>query len=685
MKETEQTTLQGLLSGSRFEIPNYQRSYRWKQEQVGDFIDDVLYLIGDLAESRDDVNHYFGTIVLDHTGSYEWSATNDVDSYEVIDGQQRLITSTIFMSKLIDEIETVATHIDGGVADECNRVSDELCRVYVGEDGGDRFNYRVVPGEGTREPYSETLREGGPTSETHLSARRIGTANETVQSRIIGWRNQHTSTVNHLEDADQEDLEEYANYLMSVAGGVNNNLILTKNVVNSVDDAARMFKIINERGKDLSVFDRVKSHLVYCASEYSFTDSEKYVSAFDQDYDSIAKETSKRLKDAAETITSNGDASEADVDRFVKVHWTVWTGDYPALRRNRGKTVPGLMQNSTEYADPLDGEGGVIKEWIEGYTQSFTTLAEDFSQLRQPERFREENADGWETDYVADRLHGIMNSGEKFEYLPILVAAKQKFGADSEEFMRLVATLESFAVRYHQIMKNAGSIESIVGKGAYEIFWSDFDEHDVSKLFNEDLPKKIIANDSQEAINRTTNKIVEEIARRSEDEDLEPLLRADDVQEGSNTERWGGIRKKKKTIKYIMYEYEKALRRDVGQSLDDLPTAQEWFDDMSVERIVSPATASVSEDFPQSKLGNLAVIDSADYNRSKYRSPSDKHELYEESGLLILERLTEKISEWDEAAVDDRTDRLVSFFLNRWSESPSLERVEQVQKPAQAD
>ena len=64
-----------------FKLPLYQRPYAWTKDQWADLLEDILSL------PKDGV-HFFGAIVVVPTQELN----NGIESYYVIDGQQRLAT-----------------------------------------------------------------------------------------------------------------------------------------------------------------------------------------------------------------------------------------------------------------------------------------------------------------------------------------------------------------------------------------------------------------------------------------------------------------------------------------------------------------------------------------------------------------------------------------------------------------
>ena len=69
-------------------IPNYQREYSWERTELEDFWDDLQMT----KDNNDGLDHFFGQIVIHHD--------EEANRKYIIDGQQRTITSTIFMRTL---------------------------------------------------------------------------------------------------------------------------------------------------------------------------------------------------------------------------------------------------------------------------------------------------------------------------------------------------------------------------------------------------------------------------------------------------------------------------------------------------------------------------------------------------------------------------------------------------------
>lgn len=107
----------GELNNYKFAIPNYQRGYRWTRQQVKELLDDIweflkkdsslIYCIQPLVvcERKKDVDNFVTDITKtdNRDDNFKYAEDNNVDksqTWEVIDGQQRLTTISIIMQML---------------------------------------------------------------------------------------------------------------------------------------------------------------------------------------------------------------------------------------------------------------------------------------------------------------------------------------------------------------------------------------------------------------------------------------------------------------------------------------------------------------------------------------------------------------------------------------------------------
>ncbi|MDT8414631.1 MAG: DUF262 domain-containing protein [Flavobacteriaceae bacterium] len=94
-------TLSNILEGKIFQIPDYQRGYAWEEKQWKDFVQDIDALIDDKI-----ISHYTGTIVIYQPSNKptENYGTKRLEVVDVVDGQQRLTTCSLYLSIIIKEL-----------------------------------------------------------------------------------------------------------------------------------------------------------------------------------------------------------------------------------------------------------------------------------------------------------------------------------------------------------------------------------------------------------------------------------------------------------------------------------------------------------------------------------------------------------------------------------------------------
>lgn len=89
--EAKEKMVDKLLNDSIYYIPRNQRRYVWTNQNWQDLYEDVLLVADGIAES-----HFIGSIVLKNEGKEE-----GLSKYTVIDGQQRILSLTIFLVSIM--------------------------------------------------------------------------------------------------------------------------------------------------------------------------------------------------------------------------------------------------------------------------------------------------------------------------------------------------------------------------------------------------------------------------------------------------------------------------------------------------------------------------------------------------------------------------------------------------------
>ena len=94
--------------GDIYSVPLYQRAYAWEEKEILQLIHDIYYM-----EDLEEAHYYLGSLIVDKNS----------ETYEVIDGQQRLTTLFILV-KCLYEIGVITKSIPDTLRFSCRDKSN---------------------------------------------------------------------------------------------------------------------------------------------------------------------------------------------------------------------------------------------------------------------------------------------------------------------------------------------------------------------------------------------------------------------------------------------------------------------------------------------------------------------------------------------------------------------------------
>lgn len=224
-----QQTIGGLFSSKiQFQIPVYQRAYAWDKSNWKTFLEDIQ------ESSRHDNNYSYGSILL---------KTIEQDTkYDIIDGQQRITTLILFMRAMINVLNKRPDE-DGKIKE----LVGDLVEDYIIKKG--KLRLEVV--EYDRDCFRAVVSEGRDTY----------TPNSPSQSQIIAAISYFERELGFLETEE----------LVQICKTIEHTDI-TRIELDGEKEAALMFELQNNRGKDLTNLERLKSYFMYQMYVYSESD-----------------------------------------------------------------------------------------------------------------------------------------------------------------------------------------------------------------------------------------------------------------------------------------------------------------------------------------------------------------------------------------------------------------------------
>ena len=216
-----------------FSIPDYQRPYSWNKEHWTD-------LWNDLDSINSDETHFLGSVVvIKHDKPH-----GKLDELEVIDGQQRLTTVSLFLSAIRDRYDELGSF-------------DQIVELIEDDQLYEKDN------SGTKRPKITLSRLDDDDYVKILEQRRNAIRGD---SKIL---DAYKFYRNKIKNFDKAELDIIRTKLISS---------LTIVLVECEDESSafRLFETLNDRGLELSAIDLMKNSLLQRVSTQYGPDSTEY-------------------------------------------------------------------------------------------------------------------------------------------------------------------------------------------------------------------------------------------------------------------------------------------------------------------------------------------------------------------------------------------------------------------------
>ncbi len=235
--ESDKIFIGEVFSRFWFRIPDYQRAYVWGNDEISELIDDVNY-----ARVHNPEGQYFlGSMVLRKA-----TRTTDgvsFEEYELLDGQQRLTTLMLMLACIRDR------EVDAKLKGACREMLYQEENKWKKIPGRNRIVYDIRDNVGSFiERYIKT--DDGSRNSDLLGI--AASKNLSLANMAAGIQTIHASfdDVERFPESDQFDL--FVTYLL-------NNALFIYVSTEDLDDAFRLFTILNDRGIPLSNSDILKA------------------------------------------------------------------------------------------------------------------------------------------------------------------------------------------------------------------------------------------------------------------------------------------------------------------------------------------------------------------------------------------------------------------------------------------
>lgn len=319
---SSQQSLEQFFASKFFNIPKYQRSYAWEKQNVRELFEDIKEALDTNA------NHYIGTVVL--------AKTDESAVFNIVDGQQRMTTILMFISVLIRRLED-------------KEDQDFYRRYYIKQ----KTVFKLTPLERDKAFYFQLL-EGKAVSEPESKSQRFMLeANE------------------EMENLANCSIKDPLTFLKAIA-----SLSILEFVEENESDAIRIFQTVNDRGRDLSKMDKIKSLIFYFSNKYL---SSKYDDDINNKFGEIFElydDIKKTGEDQKINIISSKQFSEDDLLRHHHICFSDDSYD-PTGQQVLDNVKNKLLEFRKSDADNYN----LLDDYISNYLDSLVAYVQSFQRI----------------------------------------------------------------------------------------------------------------------------------------------------------------------------------------------------------------------------------------------------------------------------------------------------------------
>ena len=234
--------------GGIYHIPDYQREYSWEEDEIGDFW-------ADLESTRNDPDkqiHFFGQVVVH-------SDEEDNKKY-IIDGQQRTITSVIFLRALQLCYEKIYSESKN---DDANDRFSDIRSLYIGRNTK-ASPLHLVLNALDADYFREHIQLGTP----EPKAKEKKKSHDRLRKAFVFFAAKLEKV---LSEYKPEDVEEKIECLDDYYNAFTQRFNLLYMEATKLEEAFVIFETLNARGKDLETSDLLKNYIFSQSKDVSLS------------------------------------------------------------------------------------------------------------------------------------------------------------------------------------------------------------------------------------------------------------------------------------------------------------------------------------------------------------------------------------------------------------------------------
>jgi len=389
-----------------YRVPAYQRSYSWEQLEIEDFVRD-LETCYNKRKYEDAVVHFFGQIVCIKD---ELQGADNIFSFQLVDGQQRIATFTLLVLALINiyDLIIVETGGDTGLNNLgvilAGRVV-ELKKRYITfqKEVGENFEDINVLDLSNRDKifYRSFLKNINtvPQRESHKLIKAaydmiFAKVSEITQSAIIRDKVGNLKMIEQILESD---------------------FCILNMITDDRKAAFKLFQVLNNRGKNLTEGDLLRAESLRILEGFDVNQER-----VEEAWDNILADTPILTERFLRAIYGSYLGQKASTNSLFNEFITAFIPQYELETIEAGQAL-----NVQEKINDIERDVTILRKLASGQWPYEPKLPIEY----------------WDRN----RLHLLINAFDHMECLPFLLSATL---LDHKEFSSIVQMLEKFVFRY---------------------------------------------------------------------------------------------------------------------------------------------------------------------------------------------------------------------------------------------
>jgi uncharacterized protein with ParB-like and HNH nuclease domain len=390
--KSEKILVKDIFSNMWFRIPEYQRPYIWGKDEINDLLDDLTFA----QTQKPDQEYFLGSFVFQAKPAGSANG-QEYDEKDLLDGQQRMITLLMIFACIRDMCD------DPDGQDVC------ISAIFQKGNAINRIPERTRITFAIRESVQDFLDSfvkiaGGTTNTDKIQ--------ELAQSKDAPSVRNMAAAILEIQKYLTENSVELINFLTFLS----NNVLLIYVATENLDDAFRLFTILNDRGVPLRNSDILKSQNLGALT--TDKDKEKYAKLWEEAEGELGDDFDRFLNHIR-TILVKEKARLSLLDEFEHKIYNPREKD-----KTTGQRKPALLKKGKETF-----------ELVERYLKHYNVLFENDNYSHTGNNFQFDNLLKVMLSVLpsTDWVPPLLRYYEKFGYTKImdfLVLLDNKFSAD---------------------------------------------------------------------------------------------------------------------------------------------------------------------------------------------------------------------------------------------------------------